>query len=906
MLDLTRVAIRSLSKRRLRNLLTALAIVVGVTLVIGLNVAFQSAFTQFHSTLYEAAGSIDIVIRSTKRPFRETKLDPIRGVAGVEQVSYRVIQKMNASFPGYRESLAYVVGISPNDFDFYDTTYTQIEGSRDLRQHKVCVVEEGMGDPDFGNFVHIFTYRDSKKKGVRVDRVDHTYSVVGILSEREISISTQELCTVYLDIDVARDLFNQGIRYLPYEYGEDEIDFAVVKLKDIEDGPRLAKEIKSILGKGFAVTALKESLLAKYTASIRGFREGLRFTQLVSLILIAIISFNTSYMNVKDRSYEIGVLRSLGASNLQVFWNFFSETVIIGLVGSIGGILAGIFVGRIFLEQYIEPILHVAVAYSIDPGTLFTGLQIGLVASGIGGFIPSANACRVHPVKALYSHHSPRGWSSPRLFIFGSTLIAVSQYRNLPLSLPILDSLIQEQTMSLCLVTLLVVGMVCVFVSLIRRLEKPMSFLAKILLGSPGAISSKNVGRNAPRTVVCLLLISMCLCFLVAITGIRSGVTKGTSTALGSFLGADIIIGSEGGFDRKFAQEIRNFGGDIESATPIYTEAEVFYNSGDLRRYSDDGTLMLIEPEFLGVANLQFTEDTPDDVVNRLFEEPRRCVITQSLASVLQLEIGRNIAIMVPETLYDETARPYLEMVPEKLQVWGIVENLPFQYFSFTGSPLDKICITPYDSWGPLHPVYNENNGLITEDTSTEQTLSTIILIKTRLGADLEPIREGIQEVYDDVYDIEKILTRDDLAKEYSKDIRSIFDVFETTLSFSLLITVIGMSEILVMNVTERKRETGIFQSLGMSKLSIVAIILEEAVFLGLSGFLIGYIGGYLCWKEIVTAMNMQGFPMPLIVDLEILKHIFIVSISVSVVSSIYPSIMILRSPPAVSIRDQK
>ncbi len=906
MLDLTRVAVRSLSKRKLRNLLTALAIVVGVTLVIGLNVAFQSAFTQFHSTLYEAAGSIDIVIRSTKHPFKEAKLDPIRRVPGIEQVSYRVIQKMNASFPGYRESLAYVVGVSPSDFDFYDTTYTQIEGSRDLKQHKVCVVEEEMGDPDFGNFVHIYTYRDSKRAGVLVDRIDHTFSVVGILSDREISISTQDLSSVYLDIDVARDLFNQGFRDLAYQYGEDEIDFAIVKLKDIEDGPRLAKEIKSILGKGFAVTALKEPLLAKYTAAIRGFREGLRFTQLVSLTLIAIITFNTSYMNVKERSYEIGVLRSLGASNLQVFWNFFSETMAIGLTGSIGGILAGIFVGRIFLEHYIEPILHITAAYSIDFGTLLTGLQIGLAASGIGGLIPSANACRVHPVKALYSHHSPRGWSSPRLLIFGSALIATSQYKNLPFSLPILDFLIQEQTTSLWLVTLLIIGLVCIFLSLVRGLEKPLSFLAKILLGNPGAISSKNVGRNIPRTLVCLLLISMCLSFMVAITGIRSGVAKGTSTALGSFLGADIIIGSEGGFDKRFAQEIRDFEGDIESVTPIYTEPEAFYNSGDLRRYNDEGALMLVEQGFPEVITLQFTEDTPDDVMSRLFEEPRRCVITQSLASVLQLEIGRNIAILVPETLYDEAARPYTEMVPEKLEVIGIVETLPFQYFSFAGTPFDKICITPYDSWGPLHPVYNENNGIVTEDTSAEQTHSTIILIKTRAGADLEPIREAILEAYDDVYDIEKVLTRDDLAEEYTNDIKAIFDVFETTLSFSLLITVIGMSEILVMNVNERKRETGIFQSLGMSKLNIVAIVVEEAIFLGLSGFLIGYAGGYLCWREIVTAMNMQGFPMPLILDFEILKHILLVSVSVSVVSSIYPSIITLRSPPAVSIRDQK
>ncbi len=895
---------RGLTKRKLRNTLTALAIVVGITLVVGLNIAFRSAFAQYSSMLYEAAGSIDIVIRGARHPFKESLLNPIQELPGVEQVSYRVTQLMNVTFRGYRDTLAYVVGISPGDFDFTDTRYTKISGSRDLTQHKVCVVEEKMGDPDFGNFVHIYTFRDSKRTGVLVDKIDHTFSVVGILSEREISISTQDHSSVYLDIDVARDLFNQGIRDLPYLYGKDEVDFAIVKLRNIEDGPKLADEIRSILGRGFAVTALKESLLAKYTASIKGFSEGLRFTQLVSLILIAVITFNTSYMNVKERIYEIGVLRSLGASGLQIFWNFFSETFTIGLAGSVGGILAGVLLGSFFLKHYLQPILHIAAVYTVDFETLLTGLLIGLSASGIGGFIPSANACRVDPVKSLYSHHSARPFSGPRLLLFGCTLIAVSQYRNLPLPSPSLKPLIQEQTVGLCLATLLIIGMVCVFVSLIRRLEKPLSLLGK-MLGHSGTISSRNIGRNTTRTVVCLLLISMCLSFLVAISGIRTGVTKGTATVLGSFLGADLIVVSEGGFDKKFAQQIRNFGGDIETVAPIYTEPQVLHNPADLRRYSDEGTLMLIEQNFLEIARLHFTEDTPADATLRLFEKPRRCLITQSLASVLQLEVGDNIAIMVQETFYDDMAQPYSEIVPEKLQVSGILEVLPFQYFSFAGSPFDKVLITPYESWGPLHPVYNEDNGFVTEDTSAEQKLSTIILIKTKIGADLQPIRDGILEAYEDTYDIDKILTRDDLAKEYDKDIQAVFNVFETTLSFSLLITVVGMSEILVMNVSERRRETGIFQSLGMSNLNIIGMILEEAIFLGLSGFLIGYVGGYVCWKEIVAAMNMQGFPMPLILDFEVVKHLLIVSISVSAVSSIYPSLLILRSPPAASIGSQ-
>ena len=896
MFNLVAYVLRGIQRRRMRNIMLALAVIVGVTLTVGVDLSFMSVYSQMDQILVKSTGSIDIVVRCSKRPFKVSKLDPIREIPGVVAVSPRIVQTMPIYVKGY-DGDAYIVGVTTSDFDFQDTIYTHIEGSRDLTRKKVCVVDERIGNPEIGMFTHIYTYNDTKH-GVKP--TDFTYSIVGILEPHRISISTRDLYSVYVDISAARFLFNKAERDLPYTYKDYHVDYAIVKISNIQEGPRIAKVIQRILGSGFTAVALKESLLNHYRNAISGLRDGLSLTQKLSLILIAVVTFNTSFMNVEERTREIGILRTLGASTLQVFWIFFLETFTVGLLATLAGLVTGIVFGHLLLRYVLGSLLETVVTFSIDALLLLWGLQVGIAASALGGVIPAIRAGRGEIAPCLATEWSSGGRGDSGILLLGLILFGVGNYPLLPDSIRRLVPIPGGSAVFILLAALMVMGLSCIVGYVIRRGGRIIGVFLSFLFYKVGAITGRNMGRNFKRTVMCLLLLSTSMSFLITMSGLEVNLVRGIESSLGGFLGADLIVISDGNFEKELAREILDLRGrvDVETATPVYVDRQVLGNPGDYKKYNSEGSLMLIEPGFFDVVGLEFSSDTPNDVVSLLLNKPRVCVVTRSLAGVLNVRIGDNVAVKVAESLFDDSGVEYSQDVLEKLNVVGIVETAPLQYLTIGGAPLDKVCMTPYSNWGYLHPKFSFEDEKIKEDNSEEQDLATIILIKTKPGVDLGETRDVIFEEFEDSYDIDEVLTRENLAEQYTDSVNAIFDVFRASFLFSLAVTVIGISQILFINLRERRREFGLLKAIGMSETQITLMVVSEAVFLAVVAFLIGYVGGYFSWRHVASVMGMEGFSIPVLLRQDRILNLFTISLATSLVSTVYPTLVLRRFMP--------
>ena len=87
-MSFTTIAFRNIPRRKLRNALTVLAVVLGVALIVGVNVAFDSVIEQFKDTIAEALGDVDINIRSSlDTPFDIEVLEEVREVEGVSDAA---------------------------------------------------------------------------------------------------------------------------------------------------------------------------------------------------------------------------------------------------------------------------------------------------------------------------------------------------------------------------------------------------------------------------------------------------------------------------------------------------------------------------------------------------------------------------------------------------------------------------------------------------------------------------------------------------------------------------------------------------------------------------------------------------------------------------------------------------
>lgn len=121
---------------------------------------------------------------------------------------------------------------------------------------------------------------------------------------------------------------------------------------------------------------------------------------LASIILVVGVAgvTNTMLASVHERIKEIGVFMSLGADNNHLYKMFFSESIILGLVGGLIGTLIGVFSSLI-----LGPLL-IGTAISFEELPLFSiPLAIGLSvsASVIAGLYPTWRVSKIDPVKAL-------------------------------------------------------------------------------------------------------------------------------------------------------------------------------------------------------------------------------------------------------------------------------------------------------------------------------------------------------------------------------------------------------------------------------------------------------------------------------------------------------------------------
>jgi putative ABC transport system permease protein len=172
----------------------------------------------------------------------------------------------------------------------------------------------------------------------------------------------------------------------------------------VVDTKALAPIQALILGKGFSVTALSKTV-EQANKIFQGIQAVLAVFGGIALTVSAIGMFNTMTVTLLERTAEIGVMRTIGASSGDIVILFVAEAVIVGLLGGVVGILIGGGLGLIF-----NGILTVAASkFGGDSVALFRYplpfLTFIIVFSGVVGFItglfPARRAAKINPLDAI-------------------------------------------------------------------------------------------------------------------------------------------------------------------------------------------------------------------------------------------------------------------------------------------------------------------------------------------------------------------------------------------------------------------------------------------------------------------------------------------------------------------------
>jgi putative ABC transport system permease protein len=139
------------------------------------------------------------------------------------------------------------------------------------------------------------------------------------------------------------------------------------------------------------------------------------------------------------------------------------------------------------------------------------------------------------------------------------------------------------------------------------------------------------------------------------------------------------------------------------------------------------------------------------------------------------------------------------------------------------------------------------------------------------------------------------MITIDDLMAEVNNNIGQFFVVFDIIVYMAIISATGGIAATMLMTVNERRREIGMLRSQGMSNAKIFLLVLAEAVFLGLVGYVVGVVAGLFLLRSVTLLMSATGLNVPFLVPWERIQFALLLAIATAIVGVTYPSLRATR-----------
>src|SRR6266567_1700525 len=582
-----KIAYRNLPKRRARTALTILAVILGVALLVGINLATASATGEFTNYINKFWGRTDIVVSYGGLPpvFQSHYLSNVESASEVQQTAVRLVwfgtTDNRTFFP--------LVGVNGTDFDYSSFNIT---GAKTLSPGQ-ATVDDGLAQKyalRIGSNVSVITPNIFTKTNVTIP-----LSVVAINHPlRNIGAS------IYVDLPQLQSALGfQGM-----------ISHIYATLNDPTRAPQVRDEIQNLLGSPlFNVNAPKAEAVQRIAGQTAGFELGLNVMVAVALVVCSFIVFNTLFMTVNERTYEIGVMRAVGKNRSQIFRIFLVEGMLIGTIGTVAEVFTGLILSRGF-TAIAENILQIPSLplVQLTPTIALMGLGAGFAAVFAGSLYPATSASRINIIQAIRpsARNSRKRIPDSIIVLVSLSMLTVGSLeaaRLTPFHIPYLD------------VALIPMGLIILGAVLFGRSGRILTAPLLPFSRAVGYIASRNGRRRLLRNAISFGMITITLSFVIMLGGIQGGVQTALDQGIQEALGADIILVANESLPISFANNLTSLA-EVSSATPLGpsflpANPTAFGPSGNR---TSVGILAIDPTVFPQIVNYQFVNSPPPQI----------------------------------------------------------------------------------------------------------------------------------------------------------------------------------------------------------------------------------------------------------------------------------------------------
>jgi putative ABC transport system permease protein len=913
---LTRFALKGLLGRKLRTALTAVAIILGVAMVSGTYVLTDTISNAFDAIFEESYRNTDAVITAkTAIPtgesqsfdvpsFPESVLEQVRSmpevrdaVGGVAGLAYIIGKDGKVITFGGAPNLGFSVDPSRPEFE----SLTLVEGAwPGLNQ---VVIDEGTADKED------FAVGDTT--GIQGEGEIQRLRLSGLVTFKAGGVSSIGGATLSgFDLRTAQRVFDKEGRL-------DQIRAAA------KPGVSQAELIRALRAE-LPSTLQVRTGTAQAEEDASGTDEFISFLQNfllafggIALFVGSFVIANSLSITIAQRTREFATVRTLGGSRRQVLASVIIEALVVGLLASVAGLFLGLALAK-GLSSLFD-----AVGFTLPKTglvfrtrTIVVSLAVGILVTLLASLRPAIRATRVPPIAAVREGATLPPSRFARYRTAGAVALAALGFAAL------LYGLFRDGLGTTQVLLWMGVGALLVFLGVAlfsARIARPLSGLVSpigkwvvvilsaivwpfftlpfwllrygaftpggagrrvlaILGGTvlnvlllpivlvmwlrsklrrwqpewpvefPGVlpdatmtdVATHNTQRNPQRTAATAsaLMIGIAIVTLVAV--LASGITSTFRDAVDDLFTSDYAITAQNNFT-----PIPTSAAEAASDAPgVAALASV--RAGDGRVFGDSEFITAVDPEIGEVLSLEWKQGS-QAVLSRLGRNG--AFVDDGFADDHNLRIGSPVVV---QTQSGGRLR---------LVVKGIFDpptgGSPFGPVTFSSATFDSA----YENPKNLYTFVKMDGGVTPANTAA-----------------LENALAGFPNA--------KAQTRDEFVDNQISGLNAVLNILYVLLALSVIVSLFGIVNTLVLTVFERTRELGMLRAIGMTRRQTRRMIRHESVITALIGGVLGIILGIVLGALLVARIEFIAFSAPwgqLIV-------FGIAAIVVGIVAAIFPA----------------
>jgi putative ABC transport system permease protein len=837
--------LRYVSRHKLLALLNVLSVALGVAVYLAIQIANRSANESFAAGIDLVAGKAHLEVRGQLTDEMWPKVAAVPGVSATTALVESVV-----TLPDYPGEYLRLLGVDVfTSAPFRTFEMSSSKGRLDL--------DQWLGEPASIAITGEFARKYGLKVGDPLRLTANARTVPGkIAALMDTGDTPADSHFAAIDIGWAQELMGLQGRLTAVQ----------IQAADPRQAAALADKIRAQLPADIRVEPPRQRSFQMQTM-LSAFELNLTAMSLVSLLVGAFLIYNTIYASVVRRRVELGILRALGATRMEIRWLFLGEACLFGIAGIALGCVGGVALGRAMIATVERTISSLYLLLSIERASLSAwqfvfAAAFGLAAVIVGAWIPSAEASRVDPIGSLslgaHAERSRQRRLPWHVLAAGSLLLAIAvcalALQTGPPLLAFGGAFLVLAGFAFCApdstrVFSRVFGKVTAGVHLLRLASDHLR---------------RALHRNAVTTAALSTALAMTVGLIVMIHSFRE--------SLGAWVERGMVADL---FIAPASNEVIGFSSIVPEGAVGWLRQQPGVESVDtireimVRAVTSEGErpipLAAVEGHYRG--NLQFEGGNDAAKMARVFRG-EAVAVTESLARRLHLRGGMSLSLRTPKGV-------------EAFPIAGVYADY--------SSDLGLVMMSQprfAQSW---------------IDPGAES-----LGVYLKPGADPAAVADAFRE---------KFSRGGEFVAYSNRALRQrVFNVFDQTFAvtyvlrtIALIVAVLGIFLSVTTLVAERQRETGMLRALGASRGQIVQLFMAEAGLIGLTASALGMITGLALALVLTWVVNPAffGWTIHLHVPWRTLATTPVWIIAATIIAAWWPAWRGSLEPIATSVREE-